>query len=157
METNCHMRTVTLRSSIVSFVLVQSQILRCLSFYSASSLIQIPVPSCIFLPLTNPLLAQTLDSVALWNCLVTQRQLLPRANERGVRCPLNKLRMPPSKETCSAPVFVAAGSCLPGLSLKIFSCYHKISGKRLHVEGVRETLKARVLRMSQSQLKRNVY
>ncbi len=63
-------------------------------------------------------LAQTLGSPALWNCLVTQRLLLPRANEHRVRCPLNKLRMPPSKETCSAPVFVATGSCLPGLSLK---------------------------------------
>lgn len=63
-------------------------------------------------------LAQTLGSPALQNCLVTQRLLLPRANERRVRCPLNKLRMPPSKETCSAPVSAATGSCLPGLSLK---------------------------------------
>lgn len=35
-----------------------------------------------------------------------------------MRCPLNKLRTPPSKETCSAPVFVATGSCLLGPSLK---------------------------------------
>lgn len=62
------------------------------------------------------LLARTSSSPALWNCLVTQRQLLPWANEHGVRCPLNKLQMP-SKETCSAPVFVATGSCLPGLRL----------------------------------------
>lgn len=68
--------------------------------------------------MTNPPLVQNLGSLALWNCLVTQRQLLPWANERGVRCPLNKPRMPPSKETCSAPVFVAAGSCLPGIRLK---------------------------------------
>lgn len=61
------------------------------------------------------------------------------------------------KGDVQCPSFCGRGELSAGTKFKIFSCYHKISGKRLHVEGVRETLKARVFRMSQLQLKRSVY
>lgn len=123
-DTNCHIRTTKLR----------------LPGYEVKS-----QSGCVFLPgviinsdHTNFIsistadkspLAQTLGSPALWNCLVTQRQLLPRANEHGVRCPLNKPPMPPSKETRGAPVFRGHRELSARTKFKIFSCYHKLSGK----------------------------
>lgn len=113
---NCHIRTIKLCHICLgmksNFKASSTFLLRVIINSDHSNFISISTAD------KSPL-AQTLGSPALWNCLVTQRQLLPWANEHGVRCPLNKLQMPPSKETCSAPVSVATGSCLPGPSLKI--------------------------------------
>lgn len=54
-----------------------------------------------------------------------------------------------SQQTASAtfkgdtrcPSFCARGVLSARNTFKIFSCYHKISGKRLHVEGVRRDLR----------------
>lgn len=103
METNCHIRAEKL-----------------IFFFTptASSLTQITFTCYLVLPMTNLPLVQSSVSLALWDFLVRQRQLLPRANECGVRCPLDKPPVPPSKETRGAPVSVPAGCCLPGIRLK---------------------------------------
>lgn len=103
METNCHIRAEKL-----------------IFFFTptASSLTQITFTCYLVLPVTNPPLVRSSVSLALLDFLVRQRQLLPRANECGVRCPLNKPPVPPSKETHGAPVSVPAGCCLPGIRLK---------------------------------------
>lgn len=85
---------------------------------TASSLTQITFTCYLVLPMTNLLLVRSTVALALWDFLVRQRQLLPRANECGVRCPLNKPPVPPSKETRGAPVSVPTGCCLPGIRLK---------------------------------------
>lgn len=109
------------------------------SLPTASSSAQITFTCCLVLPMTNPPLVRSSASSALWEFLVRRRQVLPGANQGGVRCPLNKPPMPPSKEACSVPLSAPTGCCLPGIRLKISLVTIKFLVKGLHVEGVRET------------------
>lgn len=109
------------------------------SLPTASSSAQITFTCLLVLPMTNPPLVRRSASSALWEFLVRRRQVLPRANQGGVRCPLNKPPMPPSKEARSVPVSAPTGCCLPGIRLKISLVTIKFLVKGLHVEGVRET------------------
>lgn len=109
------------------------------SFPTTSSSTQITFTRCLVLPMTNPPLLQSSASLALWEFHVRRRQVLPGANQGGVRCPLNKPPMPPSKEARSVPVSAPTGCCLPGIRLKISLVTIKFLVKGLHVEGVRET------------------
>lgn len=109
------------------------------SFPTTSSSTQITFTHCLVLPATNPPLVQSSASLALWEFLVRRRQVLPGANQGGVRCPVNKPPMPPSKEARSVPVSAPTGCCLPGIHLKISLVTIKVLVKGLHVEGVRGT------------------
>lgn len=109
------------------------------SLPTTSSSTQITFICYLALSMTNPPLVQSFASLALWEFLVRRRQVLPRASQGGVRCPLNKLPMPPSKDPRSVPVSAPTGCCLPGIHLKISLATIKFLVKGLHVEGVRQS------------------
>lgn len=113
--TNWHIRTERISSSLPT----------------ASSSAQITFTCRLVLPMTNPPLVRSSASLALWEFLVRRRQVLPRANQGGVRCPLNKPPMPPSKEARSVPVSAPTGCCLPGIRLTFSLVTIKFSGKRI--------------------------
>lgn len=86
-----------------------------------------------------------LGCTSFWKRSVRSRRLLPRANEHGARCPPHKPQIPPSKEPRGALVLVPSGGQSVGNTFIIFPFYHKISGKRQHVEGARQTSRPRLI------------